>query len=207
MIFKSIDKNNQSEVSDVVEMIQQGKQVYILVHKLGCHPCMATRPEWLKMQEKMSNKYKNNNNIAVIDIENDLITGNNNSNNLEKYIGDIDGYPTMKLIKDNGNVHIPYENANISKKDRSVNSFVEWIESNMNSNNMKNMKKEESNPSVLLERLQKNTVMFPLIKRNGIKNISSRIQKRSKKRRTNRIQKRSNKKRTNRIIKRRTTKK
>ena len=183
MIFKSIDKNNKSEVGDVIEMIQQGKQMYILVHKLGCPPCMATRPEWLKMQEKMSNKYKNNNNIAVIDIENDLITGNNNSNNLEKYIGDIDGYPTMKLIKDNGNVNIPYENASISKKDRSVNSFVEWIESNMNSNNIKNMKnikKEESNPSVLLERLQKNTVMFPLIKRNGIKNISSRIQKRSK---------------------------
>lgn len=110
MIFKSINKNNHSEVGEVIEMIKQGKDVYILVHKLGCPPCMATRPEWIQIQEKMSNKYKNNNNIAVVDIENNLING------LEKYIGDIDGYPTMKLIKENGNVNTPYENATISKK-------------------------------------------------------------------------------------------
>ena len=151
MIFKSINRNNSGEENaKVIDMIQKGDQVYILVHKLGCPPCMATRPEWLNIQKKIGNKHNSNNDIAVIDIEHDAING------LEPYIGDIDGYPTMKLIKENGKINIPYEKANISKKDRSVDSFVEWIEKDIRPNNRKIMDDDimRSSPDILLERLQ-----------------------------------------------------
>ena len=161
MIFKSINRNNYGEENTkVINMIQNGDHVYILVHKLGCPPCMATRPEWLNIQKKIGNKQKGKNNIAVVDIENDLING------LEPYIGDIDGYPTMKLIKENGKVNIPYEKANISKKDRSVGSFIEWIEKDTPTNNSKKRMEDISisSPDILLERLQTKGIFQSKIK-------------------------------------------
>jgi hypothetical protein len=197
MRFKSINsKNVNSEKPEVIEMIQQGNKVFILVHKLGCPPCMATRPEWLNIQKKMSHKHANNNKVAVVDIESTLTNG------LDQYIGDVDGYPTMKLIKDNGKVNIPYENSNISKKDRGVDSFVEWIESSMgqdgkmsdsksrsnSSFNLKNIS-PESSPSELLERLQSSNI-------RAYSNSNKRRRKRSKKNKSKTKSKSKNKNKT-----------
>ena len=46
-----------------------------------------------------------------------------------KNIGTIDGFPTIKYIGNYGKTVEQYEKSSITKKDRSINSFINWIES------------------------------------------------------------------------------
>jgi hypothetical protein len=54
-----------------------------------------------------------------------------NKNNLSsvKRIGSVEGFPTMKYITNRGNTIEAYEESSIKNKDRSADSFVNWIES------------------------------------------------------------------------------
>ena len=87
----------------------------------GCGPCNATRPEWNKIKNILEKKYKNVDNVVVVDVNKDYI-------NDIKSVGEIDGYPTMKYISDKGNKVENYE------EERDVRSFINWIESNMKNN-------------------------------------------------------------------------
>jgi thiol-disulfide isomerase/thioredoxin len=91
----------------------------------GCGPCNATRPEWDKIGSALREQYSKNDNLVVIDV---------NSNFLSKikHIGKVDGFPTMKYIGNYGKIEESYENSSIKKKDRSVSSFINWIESKIN---------------------------------------------------------------------------
>lgn len=183
MEIKSINResvNKQKDLQSLIKSILDGKHVYILIHRIGCPPCEATRPEWLKIGNQLSKKHTGNNNILIADVEekyidglqeNDLLNPNDTNNTvLKPYIGDIDGFPTMKLIKDKGNTKELYENSNISKKDRSVKSFLDWIESstmnkplkssNININNL-------SSPYKLLHRLSRKTKVSSNSNRNS----------------------------------------
>jgi len=162
MKFKSINEktlNHKKEIESIKKSIQNGDRVYILVHQLGCPPCQATLPEWLKMKNELSQKHdsnnsknsknsKNSNNILVADVEKSYIDG------MQDYIGDIDGFPTMKLIKDNGKTKQPYESSNVSKKDRSLASFKEWVEESIQG---KPSISVSSSPDELLNRLSEMT--------------------------------------------------
>ena len=105
--------------------INQGSDVFILVYMKGCGPCNATRPEWEKIEPTLKSQYSKNNKLVVIDINKDYI-------DKVKHIGSIDGFPTMKYISNYGKKVEPYENSPISRKDRSLDSFVNWIETNIN---------------------------------------------------------------------------
>jgi hypothetical protein len=173
MKFKSINKqtkDKQKELQELIRHIKNGKNshVFILIHRTGCPPCEATRPEWLKLENKLSKKHKTDNNVLVADVEEQYMDGlqpnemlrpeDAEDTVLKPYIGDVDGFPTMKLIKDNGNTKEPYESSNISKKDRSLDSFTEWIESNINKNqsqsqSLKTLEQSLSSPYKLLNRL------------------------------------------------------
>ena len=98
--------------------IEDGKNVFILVYMDGCGPCMATKPEWDKMAQELSGSPDNN--IVIADV-------NKNFMNDLKYIGDIDGFPTIKHIGKKGKHVQAYEDSNIKQKDRSAESFKEWI--------------------------------------------------------------------------------
>jgi thiol-disulfide isomerase/thioredoxin len=124
MLFLSFDKTKDG-IDEINKYIEEGKDIFILVFMEGCGPCNATRPEWNKIKNKLENKYSNNNNIVVVDVNNNYLSD-------LKYIGDVDGFPTMKYISNNGNKIENYEDASISNKDRTVESFVEWIETKMN---------------------------------------------------------------------------
>lgn len=117
--------NSEKEVKEVDKMIKQGKDVFILVYMEGCGPCNATRPEWAKIESALKDQYANNNKLVVIDVNKDYLSS-------IKYIGNVDGFPTMKYIGNKGKIVETYENASINKKDRSVSSFINWIESKIN---------------------------------------------------------------------------
>jgi len=118
--------NSKEDAEQVNHMIGQGKDVFILVYMEGCGPCNATRPEWAKLESALKDQYAKNDKLAIIDLNKDY------QDTVSSHLGDIDGYPTMKYINKQGSMKESYENSSIKNKDRSVDSFIAWIESKIN---------------------------------------------------------------------------
>lgn len=117
--------NSEKDVSNVDKMIKQGKDVFVLVYMEGCGPCNATRPEWAKIDSALRDQYAKNDKLVVIDINKDFLSS-------IKHIGKVDGFPTMKYIGNYGKTVESYENSSVKQKDRSISSFINWIESKIN---------------------------------------------------------------------------
>ena len=117
--------NSKKDINKVDKMIKQGKDVFILVYMEGCGPCNATRPEWAKIESALRDQYAKNNKLVLIDVNKDFLSD-------IKSIGPVDGFPTIKYIGNYGKVNEPYEKSSVKKKDRSVDSFINWIETKIN---------------------------------------------------------------------------
>ena len=48
---------------------------------------------------------------------------------LIKNVGNVDGFPTMKYITNKGHTVESYEDSGVKNKDRSADSFINWVES------------------------------------------------------------------------------
>ena len=105
----------------VEEIIKQNKHVFVLIYMDGCGPCNATRPEWAKMSHTLKKQYLGRKDVVIIDI-------NKNMMPLIKNLGSVNGFPTMKYITDQGKTIESYEDSGVKMKDRSVDSFINWIE-------------------------------------------------------------------------------
>jgi thiol-disulfide isomerase/thioredoxin len=126
MLFLHINSEKDVKKLETLDnFIKNNSHVFILVYMEGCGPCNATRPEWKKLESALKDNYDNKDNLVVVDLNKDLL-----SEIINKKIGSIDGFPTMKYLKD-GKIET-YENSVISKKDRSTDSFINWIESKIN---------------------------------------------------------------------------
>jgi len=117
--------NSKKNINKVDKFINQGYDVFILVYMEGCGPCNATRPEWAKLESALQNQYAKNNKLVIVDVNKDYLSD-------IKHIGPVDGFPTMKYIGNYGKKVESYEDSSISKKDRSIDSFINWIESKIN---------------------------------------------------------------------------
>ena len=117
--------NSEKEVEKMDQFIKKGYDLFILVYMEGCGPCNATRPEWAKIESALKDQYAKNNTLVIIDINKDYLSK-------IKHIGTIDGFPTMKYIGNYGKTVETYENSSVKKKDRSVSSFINWIETKIN---------------------------------------------------------------------------
>jgi hypothetical protein len=115
--------------------IQSGKHVFLLIYMEGCGPCSAARPEWKKVENVLSEKYKNKyDDIIVVDIDHMLL----------KYVKlplNPAGFPNMKYIAKKGKYTQEYEDADITSKNRQVDSFIEWIEKTIQKNNIPSERK------------------------------------------------------------------
>lgn len=114
--------NSEKDAYIIDKLIKQGKHMFIIIYMVGCGPCNATRPEWHKMGDALDKQYKNNSDLVIADVNKDFM-------HLIEHVGNIDGFPTMKYIANNGNTVETYENSNIKVKDRGVDSFINWVES------------------------------------------------------------------------------
>jgi hypothetical protein len=119
VILNASDPDTAKKINDI---IKNAKHVFILVYMVGCGPCNATRPEWKKMCQALENKYSSNDNVAILDLDSKFM-------NEVKGIGDINGFPSMKYISNNGNNIELYEDSNIPDKKRTSDSFINWIDS------------------------------------------------------------------------------
>jgi thiol-disulfide isomerase/thioredoxin len=117
--------NSKEDAEQVNKLIGQGKDVFILVYMEGCGPCNATRPEWAKLESALKDQYSKNNKLAIVDLNKDY-------QDVVKHLGNIDGYPSLKYINHNGKKVEAYEDSGVKSKDRSIDSFINWVESKIN---------------------------------------------------------------------------
>ena len=92
----------------------------MLIYMNGCGPCNATKPEWSKL-ENVLHKHKHNEQLVIVDVDKDILPKIKLDNFAEPM-----GFPTI--------VHIhkkkqeAYEDTPGFEKDRTVDSFVKWIQ-------------------------------------------------------------------------------
>ncbi len=97
-----------------------GDVVIVLFYVDWCPHCVSTKPEWNKLVNKMNNQKVNGNNVNVVACNAEGSTAEKefaNENNIE-------GYPTIKLIKENDVVD--YNGA------RNVEALEDFINENAN---------------------------------------------------------------------------
>jgi thiol-disulfide isomerase/thioredoxin len=115
------------DTSEFNESIIKGKNIFVIFYLEGCGPCNATRPEWAKL-ENVLNKYKDNDNIVVADIDQDFLK------NIKYLTSQPKGFPTIRYISHKGENSEDYEDSSDLKddeKDRKIDSFVKWIDFKM----------------------------------------------------------------------------
>ena len=122
MIFLHINSKD-GNIEELNRFIEQGKQIFILFYMEGCGPCNATKPEWKKLHNVFANN--NNHNIVIADVDQAVMKELKGLNIQPK------GFPAIYHISKNGKLYLDYEDAEISKKDRTIDSFVEWIENHI----------------------------------------------------------------------------
>jgi thiol-disulfide isomerase/thioredoxin len=129
MIFLHIDPTSKN-TKKFNKYVAQGKDIFVLFYLEGCGPCNATRPEWKKIKNVLDMKYKNNNNVVIADVDQALMR------EIKYLTNEPKGFPTMLYISGKGSVNENYEDCNIGRKDRTVDSFIEWIESKVKMHKM-----------------------------------------------------------------------
>jgi hypothetical protein len=120
MEILSSSEDTMSEIVEKLKMkVDKHAHLFMLIYMEGCGPCNATRPEWGKIKNAVSNTE-----IVLADVDSSILS----FDDFKKYI-DVspDGFPAMYYIC--GKKIEKYEDSNIKEKDRSIGSFVEWIES------------------------------------------------------------------------------
>ena len=127
MVFIHIDKKNcmngNCNMIKKLDTILGNKntKTFLLIFMEGCGPCNATRPEWSKIKNVLSRDFLKRTDIVIAAIDNQL------ADKLVNLKTKPTGFPTMRFITDGGNTSENYEDSNIIKKDRTIDSFVEWI--------------------------------------------------------------------------------
>jgi hypothetical protein len=143
MKYLHVGPNNKEDIEMFNKHIKNGKGVFALIYLEGCGPCNETRPEWKKIENVTKKKYSNNDDVLVAEIDQKLLNEIKGLNIQPK------GFPTMIYISENGKKIEDYEDSDIDKKDRTIDSFVKWIESknpkqNGGKKSRKNMKNKLS---------------------------------------------------------------
>ena len=127
MVYIEINKKNyKSGNPNLIDKLNKhlthkDDKIFIFYFMEGCTPCNATRPEWSKLQNVLSNDFLNRDDIVIVSIDKDLA-------GKLKNIGEVpSSFPTIKFMKHAGKINEDYEKSNISSKDRTIDSFIEWI--------------------------------------------------------------------------------
>jgi len=122
--YQEKDVNGKTQIDNLNSIIHGDKNntVFILYYMEGCGPCNATRPEWEKLKNVLKN-VSGKNDIAIVDIDQAL-------SSKIKSIKQPSSFPTIRFITDGGNEVENYEDSKLrdEEKDRSIDSFVKWIQ-------------------------------------------------------------------------------
>ena len=118
--YQEKDENGITKINKLNNIIGNNKsKVFILYYMEGCGPCNATRPEWDKLKNVLK-RFQKDNNVAIVDID-QVLSGK------IKHIQPPNSFPTMRLITNSGKKVVNYEDSKIMVKNRTIDSFVNWI--------------------------------------------------------------------------------
>jgi len=118
------DGNKSSVIEQVKSQLNKpNSKTFMLIYMEGCGPCNATRPEWSKLKNVLSSDILDNPNVMILAIDKDVI------DKIPNIKPEPSAFPTMRYVTKNGEEVENYEDANIETKDRTIDSFVEWIKS------------------------------------------------------------------------------
>ena len=146
MVYLDINKKNfKSNGKDLVKELDhhlgsKDNKVFILIFMEGCGPCNATRPEWKKMENVLNKDYLNRNDVIIASIDHQLAEG------LKHLKSKPASFPTMRFITKSGEEVENYEDSNIDNKDRTIDSFVEWVKFKSGDKNISKSDKESYMP-------------------------------------------------------------
>lgn len=126
MVYLEINKKNYSSgnpnLIDTLNryLTQKDSKIFILYYMEGCGPCNATRPEWSKLGNILSRQFLNRPDIVIVSIDKDLAD--------KLKVGEqVNSFPTMRFMTNNGMISENYEEADIPTKDRTIDSFIAWL--------------------------------------------------------------------------------
>jgi vacuolar-type H+-ATPase subunit F/Vma7 len=149
MVFLNINTNNYKEKNENgLTKIQElnniitgnaSNKVFIFYYMEGCGPCNNTKPEWKKLENIFKN-LKYDSTIGIADVNKDL------SSKVKDAKQEPNSFPTIRFITNKGKTVEDYEDSNIKNKDKTIDSFVEWIKFKMNDKD-KNMIDVDDNKS------------------------------------------------------------
>jgi len=148
MVFYNIDKNSIDDINKVNKIIasNSNNKVFILIYMDGCDPCEKTKPEWKKI-ENVLNELKDNENIAIVDIEQQYM------DKLKYLKEEPRGFPTILYITEKGKVNEDYKDD--SENFRKIDSFVDWIRSKIpTTGGKKTNKKKKLNKTKKLNKIK-----------------------------------------------------
>ena len=139
MVYLEINPKNASSAIEKANKYLSGDKThnFVLFYMEGCGPCNATRPEWSKLKNVLSDSFLNRPDIMILAIDKDL------SGKLKHIGSEPNGFPTMRYITKDVNEN--YEDSDISTKDRTIDSFVEWIQSKTGEKNITTSDSSNSN--------------------------------------------------------------
>ena len=151
MVFLHIDKDNKDDGKKLVEDLYKNtgnkeNKIFILIFMEGCGPCNETRPEWSKLENVLSPDFLNHDDIYIYSIDHTLL------DDKQKLIQSPSSFPTMRFITNAGKSVENYEDSSIENKDRSIDSFVEWIKSKTGE---ENITKSEHNGGRKMRKMRK----------------------------------------------------
>lgn len=116
-------------------------KIFILFYMEGCGPCNEIRPEWSKLKNVLSNDFLNREDIVIVSIDKDLFCKLKNANKEPQ------SFPTIRFMTNAGEKIQTYEDSDISRKDRKIDSLVEWIKLKSGKKNITKSEKSYSKPS------------------------------------------------------------
>lgn len=122
MKFLSANSSN-NEVANFNKAVKKGDTVFVIFHSPSCGHCVETLPIWEEIESVLSDRYDQNDRVMVADIQDDVL-------NKTQYAKQIEGFPTMWCISNNGRKIEPIEQAKLLNPPRTIDGFVEWIEQN-----------------------------------------------------------------------------
>jgi hypothetical protein len=129
--YKNGAKNGKNRVEQLDHYIANKKnKIFILIFMEGCGPCNATRPEWKKIEHVLAKDFLNRDDIVIAAIENNL------ADDLKNLTTKPQSFPTMRYICDGGKTVENYEDSAIENKDRTIDSFVEWVKNKSGENSI-----------------------------------------------------------------------
>jgi hypothetical protein len=111
----------QNEIKNFNNDVGSGKHIFLFLFMDGCGPCNETKPKWKKIQKMIKKSNGNRDDVVVAAINQKLFE------NLRSAGKEPMGYPCLRYIK--GPSVEEYEDCKIQNKDRSTESFINWIES------------------------------------------------------------------------------